>query len=557
MVMTDPMSTVCNHIFCRECIHRALAAKDTCPLCNSHITRRGLNPVVHLSKVIDCFNAMREAYEAEADICLSQAPRQSWNDEPQENLSQLYPYPEKGGTSREVLRPQHRNSQSLQPTLTLKSADSQASHVQPRQTQVSSTQPQLSQSATAEREQKVEEEDILQDELSCFDMNLDMLPAEEQKLIAEQMIRLVGQLSLGGLAMDLNQDNVPDHDLDHDLQQSQQHTIGVPSIPPVPERNASSQRSTRAVRQSAITQSDSGEASRSKLLQVKEEPSDESHIVLSVTSLSPKMKQSVQRIAKALNTPIVEGYGEGPTHVVTQSNSESSFKGVEASSQAGYWVKEDPHQVGDNEFGNNGSKRSRASHAKGEPKLLDGYVIQLYGKFTVPSRADLELLIEAGGGRIVEDLLEDLEESALKAVKAEEGDASAPPTPEPLRRPLRAPLVGATDASVNIKQEPEEEGQDLLLSDLPPTQVMTSNRNIRRRLLLFDADKISKRGQDQVLDTLRDLRARAQTLMAAQAPRPISHPLLDEQPVDLVACSNLLDCIAQYDMAQLNPLSVD
>ncbi|KAG0235271.1 hypothetical protein BGW41_000882 [Actinomortierella wolfii] len=522
---------------------------------------------------------MREAYEAEADICLSQAPRQSWNDEPQENLSQLYPYPEKGGTSREMLRPQHRNSQSLQPTLTLKSADSQASHVQPRQTQVSATQPQLSQSATAEREQKVEEEDILQDELSCFDMNLDMLPAEEQKLIAEQMIRLVGQLSLGGLAMDLNQDNVPDHDLDHDLQQPQQHTIGVPSIPPVPERNASSQRSTRAVRQSTFTQSDSGGASRGKLLQVKEEPSDESHIVLSVTSLSPRMKQSVQRVAKALNTPIVEGYGEGPTHVVTQSNSESSFKGkgrtikyflcilrgcwmlnyswVEASSQAGYWVKEDPHQVADNEFGNNGSKRSRASHAKGEPKLLDGYVIQLYGKFTVPSRADLELLIEAGAGRIVEDLLEDLEESALKAVKAEEGDASAPPAPEPLRRPSRAPLDSATDGSVNVKQEPEEEGQDLLLSDLPPTQMMTSNRNIRRRLLLFDADKISKRGQDQVLDTLRDLRARAQTLIAAQAPRPISHPLLDEQPVDLVACSNLLDCIAQYDMAQLNPLSVD
>ncbi|KAF9975223.1 BRCA1-associated RING domain protein 1 [Actinomortierella ambigua] len=532
-----------------------------------HITRRGLNPVEHLARVIDCFNTMREAYEAETDISLSQAPRQSWTKEPQDNLSQLYPYPEKSqGSSREHQQQQQRPSQQLQSTRTPTPSTVQAPQTHlPLPSQTSTNQPRPTQDKSTEEQNDVvygpQDED--QDDLSCFDMNLDMVPAEEQAWLAEQMIRLVGQLSLGGQASTQAAGA---------NQRPHSHLSNLTRALPTPSTSTPTSRSSRSALRSASVQLEDNDIP-SHDLYVKEEPSDETRVALSITSLTPKMKQFVQKVAKALNTPIIEGYHGMPTHVVTQSSPESGFKGkgrtikyflcilrgcwmvnyswVEASFRAGYWVKEDLHQAADNEFGNNGPKRSRASHARGDPKLLDGYMIQLFGKFTVPSRADLELLIETGGGKVVEDLLADLEGSSFMEIKAEENDPHTSASSS-----MSRPSKGANaDGLPYIKQEPEEAGLEMLSTELPPTQVIESKPRVRRRVLLFDADKISKRGQDQVLDALRDLRSRAQTLAADQAQQSnLQYPV---GTVDLLPCSNLLDCIAQYDMAQLVPLSVD
>ncbi|KAG0258472.1 hypothetical protein DFQ27_004628 [Actinomortierella ambigua] len=487
---------------------------------------------------------MREAYEAEANISLSQAPRQSWTKEPQDNLSQLYPYPEKSqSTSREHQPQQQHPSQQLHSTQTLEPGISQAGQIHSLHTpQVSAAQSQLMRVRLTEEYRNVAhppQDEGYRDDLSCFDMNLDMAPAEEQAWLAEQMIRLVNQLSLGGHILSEDQGDASTQVIENDQQPRQHQT----RVPPTPGSSISVNRSSKSIRRSVSIQPEDSDA-QGDLLHVKEEASDQPYFALSITSLSPKMKQFVQKVAKMLNTPIIEGYGEGPTHVVTQSRVEASFR-------AGYWVKEEPHQAADNEFGNNGPKRSRASHARGEPKLLDGHLIQLFGKFSVPSRADLELLIETGGGRVVEDLLADIEDNVLAKIKAEE-DSTVTSTSSPA---VRQSGKVSTDALPHIKEEPEDEGLGIPPCDLPPTQVIESKPRVRRRVLLFDADKISKRGQDQVLDALRDLRSRAQTLAAGQAQQ--SNLQYPADSIDLLACSNLLDCIAQYDMAQLTPLSVD
>lgn len=59
------MSTGCNHTFCHECILHALSRSDGCPLCKSHVHKRGLNRVDHLEQVIEAFNQLKEAFEQE------------------------------------------------------------------------------------------------------------------------------------------------------------------------------------------------------------------------------------------------------------------------------------------------------------------------------------------------------------------------------------------------------------------------------------------------------------------------------------------------------------
>ncbi|ORZ09656.1 hypothetical protein BCR41DRAFT_372690 [Lobosporangium transversale] len=65
----QPMSTGCNHTFCRECILRALDRKDGCPLCNTHITKRSLNKVEHLERLIESFMQLKAAFEHEDGFC--------------------------------------------------------------------------------------------------------------------------------------------------------------------------------------------------------------------------------------------------------------------------------------------------------------------------------------------------------------------------------------------------------------------------------------------------------------------------------------------------------
>lgn len=70
------MSTGCNHTFCHECILHALSRSDSCPLCKTHVHKRGLNRVDHLEQVIEAFNQLKEAFEQEdgQSKCWSDSP---------------------------------------------------------------------------------------------------------------------------------------------------------------------------------------------------------------------------------------------------------------------------------------------------------------------------------------------------------------------------------------------------------------------------------------------------------------------------------------------------
>lgn len=80
------------------------------------------------------------------------------------------------------------------------------------------------------------------------------------------------------------------------------------------------------------------------------------------------------------------------------------FEWITASLDAGYWVDEVPYQIYDNEFGYNAPKLSRASHNRGDPPLFAGCEVQLLGTFNNPTKEQLELMIEAGGGMVVSQL---------------------------------------------------------------------------------------------------------------------------------------------------------
>lgn len=40
-----PHSTICGHIFCGDCIKRAIQARKKCPICNKNLTVKGIHPL--------------------------------------------------------------------------------------------------------------------------------------------------------------------------------------------------------------------------------------------------------------------------------------------------------------------------------------------------------------------------------------------------------------------------------------------------------------------------------------------------------------------------------
>jgi hypothetical protein len=67
--MEDPVSTGCNHTFCRQCVLHALDRRDGCPLCKAHVTKRSLNTVNHLGQLVNVFLQLKAAFELEEDSC--------------------------------------------------------------------------------------------------------------------------------------------------------------------------------------------------------------------------------------------------------------------------------------------------------------------------------------------------------------------------------------------------------------------------------------------------------------------------------------------------------
>lgn len=40
-----PHSTICGHIFCGDCIKRAISARKKCPICNKNLSMKGIHPL--------------------------------------------------------------------------------------------------------------------------------------------------------------------------------------------------------------------------------------------------------------------------------------------------------------------------------------------------------------------------------------------------------------------------------------------------------------------------------------------------------------------------------
>ena len=88
-LLDEPVSTKCNHQFCRECVNQLLStktkgkAKVRCPLCNGSVTKRSLNEDPVLTDIVAavkdvCQAADDDIQDNEGDCILSQRHRRSY-----------------------------------------------------------------------------------------------------------------------------------------------------------------------------------------------------------------------------------------------------------------------------------------------------------------------------------------------------------------------------------------------------------------------------------------------------------------------------------------------
>ncbi|KAF9918436.1 BRCA1-associated RING domain protein 1 [Lobosporangium transversale] len=175
---------------------------------------------------------------------------------------------------------------------------------------------------------------------------------------------------------------------------------------------------------------------------------------------------------------------------ITTADFTPYFLGIIASMNAGYWVDETGYQIHNNEYGTNAPQKSRASKLKGDPPLFAGCEMQLSGQFGNPTRDEIELMIRAGGGRVVPQLF--------------------------LRDMRFAKSIAATT--------------------LPPPSENGNDNNTVRHLIVFDQageGVISSRKLKTEVKAMREL---GQSL---------------GKRVEVVQRKILLECIAAYDMDRL------
>ncbi|GJJ78859.1 hypothetical protein EMPS_11218 [Entomortierella parvispora] len=407
--MDEPLSTGCNHIFCKECIYQALDRKGGCPLCKDHVTKRSLNRLEHLESIIKAYQHLRESYEQEIGSALSQAPR-NYRSEAQENLTQIYPYAEKPGESS--------NSTAL-PT-------SVPSKQRPKETAASAL-PNIPPPDNPPQNM----------ELDVFDVNLDSVTESEAASLAEKMLAIITLCSSR-----LNLDASSNTETSPTLPPPSPSRLSQPSRPAIqqPQTPMAHPVDLATVKQEEPDLSDlptlQPQVDEPPLVLPKEEPSvptlarstpdrakesTEKEFILSGTSLTSSKKMRLEAISKALRAKTVDDLSTRCTHVVLNITEKQCLEGggrtvkfflgllrgswvlrfewLEASMEAGYWIDERPFLLYNNEFGNNGAERSRRSLEQGEPKLFSGYEIQLTGAFVKPSRDDIALMIRAGGGK--------------------------------------------------------------------------------------------------------------------------------------------------------------
>ncbi|KAF9175997.1 Breast cancer 1, early onset [Mortierella sp. AD011] len=196
--MEEPVSTGCNHRYCRECILHALDRTDGCPLCKAHVTKRSLNSVEHLGRLIESFIRLKSAFEREDGITLSQVPRR-YNVEPLENLSQFFPYPEKPGESSHTApeAPEEQEAQEHLPSAHSSSAPQQDdAFISESDRNSDKPENTLHTNATAINQQPDLGANVEID-LGCFDINLDTISAQEAASLAESMMSMMSSVTLG------------------------------------------------------------------------------------------------------------------------------------------------------------------------------------------------------------------------------------------------------------------------------------------------------------------------------------------------------------------------
>ncbi|KAF9090455.1 hypothetical protein BGX23_005953 [Mortierella sp. AD031] len=510
--MERPMSTGCNHTFCHDCILHALSRSDGCPLCKTHVHKRGLNRVDHLEQVIEAFIQLKEAFEQEDGYTLSQAPRHFDND-PQENLTQLYPYPEKCSESSSS----SGGPKPIVPTTTPSSsvtmnsaAPARASTSEPvRVSRQPSAQPidfSPASSSPPAQSQHLEEIDASSD-MDCFDVDLDSVSADQAAMLAEKMLAMI---SLGPPNVFSSSSPFSPSSRGTDRPESQIH-------PPA---------DTVVVKEEEVEDDDLPTQPRQNPVQVKAEPpstlddqalffnsatqertSKEANVVICGTYLSAQKKTRMDSVTRSLKGKTVNDLATRPTHVVMDITQEQCQKGsgrtvkfflgilhaswvvryewIVASHEAGYWVDETAYQIDDNEMGCNPAKLSRASRLRGDPPLFTGFEFQLAGTFVTPTRDEIELMVRVGGGTIV-------------------------------------PRLFQRDRSVAPNSE--------------SSNTNGGSSNYSRHVLLYD------QASDGVM-SLKRLKSEVETAQAQGLPIG--------KIVEVVPCKTLLDCISQYDMERL------
>jgi C3HC4-type zinc finger (RING finger) protein len=108
-ILEDAVSLPCTHCFCNICFERSVTIKPTrrnslstssqCPLCKAHINKRSSSPADAIRTLVKAYQRTIMAYEADTgkqwEAVESELGRQEFSNNPIENLSQLYLYPEK------------------------------------------------------------------------------------------------------------------------------------------------------------------------------------------------------------------------------------------------------------------------------------------------------------------------------------------------------------------------------------------------------------------------------------------------------------------------------
>ncbi|CAO3595090.1 unnamed protein product [Absidia cylindrospora] len=116
-LFTQCTSTPCGHIFCYQCIVHSLETLPKCPICKQVISKRSLYGSDSVEAIAQEFLVLRHLYEKNSGKVLTQLPNRVFQTTPQNDLSQLYPYPSKPNALSTTVDQQDQKHQ--QPSNTL------------------------------------------------------------------------------------------------------------------------------------------------------------------------------------------------------------------------------------------------------------------------------------------------------------------------------------------------------------------------------------------------------------------------------------------------------